>query len=56
MQRRKTLINGISNSGILLKDEIQEILNEMKIDERVRGEALTINQFAEISNIISSRE
>lgn len=56
MQRRKTLINGISNSGIISKEKIKEILNQLNIDERIRGEELTIEQFANIANIISEQK
>ena len=49
-QRRKTLINGISNSGITSKEKITEILKEIGFDEKTRGENLTIDQFAQITN------
>ena len=52
MQRRKTFINGISNSGVTSKDEIREILKKLEIDENVRGENLTLEQFAQIANLI----
>ena len=48
MQRRKTLINAISNSGLLEKNKIKEILNQLGIDERVRGEELKIEDFKNI--------
>ena len=48
MQRRKTLINAISNSGLLEKNKIKEILNQLGIDERVRGEELRIEDFKNI--------
>ena len=49
-QRRKTLINGLSNSGITTKEKIKEVLQSLKINENIRGEELTIEQFAEIAN------
>lgn len=52
MQRRKTFINGIANSKLVEKEKLREILKNMQIDENVRGEALTLEQFAEISNQI----
>lgn len=52
MQRRKTLINAISNSNLTTKDKIKEILYELDIDERVRGENLSIEDFAKISDRI----
>lgn len=50
MQRRKTLLNAIGNSGLnTTKEQMEQILKELDIDTKVRGEALTINQFAKIS-------
>ncbi|MDO5557687.1 MAG: 16S rRNA (adenine(1518)-N(6)/adenine(1519)-N(6))-dimethyltransferase RsmA [Clostridia bacterium] len=54
MQRRKTLVNALSNSGLIEKNEIVRILNELNIDVRIRGEKLTIYDFAKISNKIVS--
>ena len=51
MQRRKTLTNALQNLGIS-KDRIKEMLNNLEIDERVRGEALSLEQFIEIANLI----
>jgi len=50
MQRRKTFLNGVSNSGLIEKQKIKDILNELEIEENVRGENLTLEQFSEISN------
>lgn len=50
MQRRKTFINGVSNSKLVDKNKLKQILNELQIDENIRGENLTMEQFAEISN------
>lgn len=52
MQRRKTFVNAISNSGIAEKEKIVSILKQMQIDERVRGESLTMEQFAKISDAL----
>jgi len=53
MQRRKTLLNAIGNSGLNVnKERIENILKELDIDTRVRGEALTIEQFAKIAEKI----
>ena len=53
-QRRKTLQNGLKNSGLfsLSKDEIVESIVEAGLPETVRGEALTLEQFAELANIM----
>ena len=53
MQRRKTLLNGLSNAGVLKnKEKLKEILNNMGLNNEVRGETLTIEQFAELANSI----
>lgn len=50
MQRRKTLLNGLSNAGFVEKEKLKNILKELNINENVRGETLTIEQFAQIAN------
>ena len=53
MQRRKTLANGLINGNILkTKQEIYEMLDSLNIPQNVRGEALTLEQFAEIANYL----
>lgn len=53
MQRRKTLLNAVSNSGLgVSKEKIEQILQELNIDMKIRGEALTIEQFASIAERI----
>ena len=56
-QRRKTLANGLSNApGIRLsKEGIQESITELGVPVTIRGEALTLQQFAELSNIIKHK-
>lgn len=51
-QRRKTLINGLSNAGNLSidKERAAEVLEQMGLSSQIRGEALTLKQFAEFSN------
>ena len=53
MQRRKTLVNALSNLNIFkTKEEIIEMLKSLGIDEKIRGEALTIEQYANLANNI----
>ena len=52
MQRRKTLINGLANSNICTKETAKEILNKMNLPENTRGETLSMEQFAQIANIL----
>lgn len=51
-QRRKTLVNSLNNSPVLgwSKEQIAEVLEEMQLPATVRGEALTLQQFAELSD------
>lgn len=49
MQRRKTLLNGIGNSGLIEKNKLKEIMEELNLPETTRGENLTLEQFAEIA-------
>lgn len=52
MQRRKTFLNGVSNSGFVDKQKLKEILEKLQINENIRGENLTLKQFAQIANLI----
>ncbi len=54
-QRRKTLLNSLGGLGFLNKDEIREILKEASIDEKRRGETLSIEEFSVLSNIINTK-
>ena len=54
MQRRKTLSNGLVNGGIVKnKAKAIEILKNMGLEENVRGEELTLEQFVNLSNKIN---
>ncbi len=54
LQRRKTLLNALKNSGMfkMSKDEILQILNQVGIDEKRRGETLSIFEYAKIADKI----
>jgi 16S rRNA (adenine1518-N6/adenine1519-N6)-dimethyltransferase len=54
-QRRKTLLNSLSTLGFLNKDEIKEVLQNSNIDEKRRGETLSIEEFSNLSNTINSK-
>lgn len=55
-QRRKTLANSLSHVPELKvsREETTEALEKMGLSPTVRGEALTLSQFAELSNLIVS--
>ena len=56
MQRRKTLTNAVSGSPELSisKEKLLAALAAAGLDERVRGEALTLAEFAKLANQLSS--
>ena len=51
-QRRKTLANALSNAGYIGadKEQVRMLLEKTGIEEKQRGETLSIRQFAELSN------
>lgn len=53
-QRRKTLANGLSNAPQLnlSREQITAALEQMGLSVTVRGEALTLEQFAQLSNLL----
>lgn len=57
-QRRKTLVNGLKNSPEIQfsKEEIEAAIETLGKGASVRGEALTLEEFARLSNILSSTE
>ncbi len=56
-QRRKTLANGLNNSPEihLSKEIITESIEALGVPATVRGEVLTLEQFAKLSNIIGEK-
>jgi 16S rRNA (adenine1518-N6/adenine1519-N6)-dimethyltransferase len=55
-QRRKTLANGLNNFPQirLSKEQIQECILALGVPVTVRGEALTLEQFAQLSNLLKN--
>ena len=53
-QRRKTLQNGLKNAQDLpySKDEILQAIRESGLDEGIRGEKLSLEQFVTLANIL----
>ena len=56
-QRRKTLANGLNNDPkiSLGKEQIQESITALGVPVTVRGETLTLEQFAQLSNIMDAK-
>lgn len=57
LMRRKTFLNCVSQNEVINvdKETLREILRELHISENIRGEALTLVQFSQISNAIKNR-
>lgn len=55
-QRRKTLVNGLSNAqGLSVsKEQVAAALEEMGLAATIRGEVLTLEQFARLSNLLGT--
>lgn len=55
-QRRKTLQNSLVNGGIgVTKEQVAAALEQMELPSAVRGEALTLLQFARLSDLLKER-
>ncbi|MBR3039566.1 MAG: 16S rRNA (adenine(1518)-N(6)/adenine(1519)-N(6))-dimethyltransferase RsmA [Lachnospiraceae bacterium] len=57
-QRRKTLVNALSNAAFLnvSKDEIKTALTTMNKSETVRGETFTLEEFAELTRLLYKKD
>ena len=54
MQKRKTLLNGLSNSNLFgNKEEIEKMLTALGMDLKIRGEKLTLENYAQITEYLS---
>ena len=52
LQRRKTLSNAVSNTVGISKSTVGDILEEMNLSRDIRGEKLSISEFAQFSDIL----
>ena len=56
MQRRKTLLNALVNAGLFKdKKEGLDYLKELDLDENIRAENLSIEDFAKLANLFCTR-
>lgn len=57
-QRRKTLLNSLFNQGNLglSKEELTDIIKNLGWDERIRGEALDLAEFAALTDRIAEKK
>ena len=56
-QRRKTLVNGLKNSSELdfTKEQVADAIKAIGKDENIRGEKLTLEEFAMLSNALMGK-
>ena len=56
-QRRKTLVNGLKNSSEIdfTKEQIADAIKAIGKDENIRGEKLTLEEFAMLSNALMGK-
>jgi 16S rRNA (adenine1518-N6/adenine1519-N6)-dimethyltransferase len=53
-QRRKTLQNSLVNGGInVTKEDVVNALEQMELSATIRGEALTLEQFAQLADLLA---
>lgn len=55
MQKRKTLVNGLTNGGLGSKEEIENMLQNLGFDLKIRGEKLSLEDFAKMSDYASQK-
>lgn len=55
LQRRKTVINALSNNWNLSKETLFSVFDELEIEAKSRAENLTLEQFAKLTNFLCKR-
>ena len=55
MQKRKTLLNGLTNGNLASKEQIEKMLVDLGFDLRIRGEKLSLEDFAKIADYVQAK-
>ncbi len=55
MQKRKTLLNGLTNGNLASKEQIEEMLTNLGFDLKIRGEKLSLEDFTKIADYVSQK-
>ena len=55
MQKRKTLLNALTNGNLASKEKIEQMLIDLGFDLKVRGEKLTLEDFAKIADYCAQK-
>ena len=56
MQKRKTLLNSLSNSNIGSKESLEKMLLDLNLDPRVRAENLSLEDFKNIADYLNKNK
>lgn len=54
-QKRKTLLNALTNGKLASKEEIEKMLIYLNLDLKTRGEKLSLQDFANIANYVQNK-
>ena len=55
MQKRKTLLNSLSNSNIDTKENLENMLLNLNLDLKVRAENLSLEDFKKITDYLNKK-
>lgn len=55
MQKRKTLLNSLSNSNVGSKEDLEKMLIDLNLDPRVRAENLSLEDFKNITDYLDKK-
>ena len=55
MQKRKTLLNALTNGGLANKEQIEKMLTDIGFDVKIRGEKLRLEDFASIADYVHEK-
>lgn len=51
-KRRKTAVNAISSAGLIPKETVLKAMQHLGMPEKIRGEAISVDQFADLARYI----
>jgi 16S rRNA (adenine1518-N6/adenine1519-N6)-dimethyltransferase len=54
LQKRKTLINSLANSGLKDKEYLEKMLDDLNINTKIRAEQLSLEDFGRITDYINN--
>ena len=54
-QKRKTLLNALTNGKLANKEEVEKMLIDLNLDLKIRGEKLSLQDFARIADYMEEK-